>query len=190
LANLLELYAHDFSEFFEIELGEDGRFGYKDLPGYFREPNRRAFLVRVDNKLAGLVLVKRGLGLSDDEIVWDMAEFFVVRRYRRRGIGTYVAHEVWRQVPGLWEVRVMESNHAAHLFWRIPSRHSLGRRCSQVTFKPVASPGGYSHLTQSLSRTVVSGINRSANRQFEHSLRIVTGICPARRKRAWELMPS
>ena len=173
LANLLELYAHDFSEFLEIELGEDGRFGYKDLPGYFREPNRRAFLVRVDNKLAGLVLVKRGLGLSDDEIVWDMAEFFVVRRYRRRGIGTYVAHEVWRQVPGLWEVRVMESNHAAHLFWAYTISAFTGETMLSVTFKPVASPGGYSHLKQSLSRTVVSGINRSANRQFEYS-RIVT----------------
>jgi predicted acetyltransferase len=117
LANLLELYAHDFSEFDEIELGVDGRFGYKYLPLYWREPNRRPFLVRVDSKLAGLVLVKRGSQLSGDETVWDMAEFFVVRRYRRRGIGTYVAHEMWRQVPGLWEVRVMESNHLAHLFW-------------------------------------------------------------------------
>ena len=117
LANLLELYAHDFSELHEIELGEDGRFGYKYLPLYWREPDRRPFLVRVNHKLAGLVLVKKGSELSGNEAVWDMAEFFIVRRYRRRGIGTSVAHEVWRQVPGLWEVRVMESNHSAHLFW-------------------------------------------------------------------------
>lgn len=117
LANLLEVYAHDFSEFQEIELGTDGRFGYKYLPLYWREPNRRPFLVRVDGKLAGLVLVKKGSELSGDETVWDMAEFFIVRRYRRGGIGTCVAHEVWRQIPGLWEVRVMESNHSAHLFW-------------------------------------------------------------------------
>jgi len=117
LANLLELYAHDFSEFHEIELGVDGRFGYRHLPLYWSEPNRRPFLVRVDGKLAGLVLVKKGSELSRDETVWDMAEFFVVRRYRRRGIGTYVAHEVWRRVPGPWEVRVMQSNDSAHLFW-------------------------------------------------------------------------
>ena len=49
--------------------------------------------------------------------VWDMAEFFVIRGYRRRGIGTEVAHEVWRQFPGRWEVRVMQSNHAAYPFW-------------------------------------------------------------------------
>ena len=117
LANLLELYAHDFSEFHEIELGPDGRFGYPHLPLYWRETDRRPFLVRVDGKLAGLVLLKKGSKLSGDETAWDMAEFFVVRRYRRRGIGTRVAHEVWRQVPGRWEVRVMESNQSAHLFW-------------------------------------------------------------------------
>jgi predicted acetyltransferase len=46
-----------------------------------------------------------------------MAEFFVVRGYRRRGVGTFVAHEVWKQFPGQWEVRVMASNDLAHRFW-------------------------------------------------------------------------
>jgi predicted acetyltransferase len=117
LANLLELYSHDFSEFHEIELGADGRFGYTGLPLYWREPDRRPFLVRVDGELAGFVLVKKGSEVSGDETVWDMAEFFVVRRYRRRGIGTCVAHQVWREIPGRWEVRVMESNQSAYLFW-------------------------------------------------------------------------
>ena len=47
----------------------------------------------------------------------DMTEFLVLRGYRRRGIGTEVGHEVWRQFPGRWELRVMQSNHAAYLFW-------------------------------------------------------------------------
>jgi predicted acetyltransferase len=117
VANLLELYSHDFSEFHEIELGADGKFGYISLPLYWREPNRRPFLIRVDGKLAGFVLAKRGSEVSGDETIWDMAEFFVVRRYRRRGIGTFVAHELWREIPGRWEIRVMESNRSAHLFW-------------------------------------------------------------------------
>jgi predicted acetyltransferase len=117
LANLLELCAHDFSEFQEIELGVDGRFGYKHLPLYWREPNRRPFFIRADGKLAGFVLVKRGSEMSAKETVWDMAEFFVTRRHRRRGIGTYAAHEVWRNIPGLWEVRVMEANDSANRFW-------------------------------------------------------------------------
>jgi len=117
LANLLELYAHDFSEFHDVELGEDGRFGYKSLPLYWSEPNRRPFLLRVDGELAGFVFVKRGSEITGDEAVWDLAEFFVVRAYRRRGIGTRIAHEVWRKFPGQWEVRVMKANVSAHQFW-------------------------------------------------------------------------
>lgn len=117
LAQLLELYAHDFSEFYEIEIGPEGRFGYRSLPLYWSEPGRHAFLARVEGKLAGLVLVKRGSEVSGKETVWDMAEFFVLRGYRRRGIGTQIAHEVWRRFPGAWEVRVVESNVSAHNFW-------------------------------------------------------------------------
>ena len=117
LANLLELYAHDFSEFHEIELGMDGRFGYKHLPRYWSEPGRHPFLLRIEGKLAGLVLVKRGSEISSNETVWDMAEFFVTRGFRRRGFGTEIAHDIWKRFPGSWEVRVMQSNPLACRFW-------------------------------------------------------------------------
>ena len=117
VANLLELYAYDFSEFHDIEIGADGKFGYRDLPAYWSSPDRHPFLVKVCGKLAGLVLVKRGSEISGNEAAWDMAEFFVLRRYRRHGVGTEVAHQVWRAFPGLWEVRVMQSNQSAPRFW-------------------------------------------------------------------------
>ncbi len=118
LANLLELYVYDFSEFNELELGPDGRFGYKYLPLYWEEPGRHPFLVRIDGRWAGFVLVKRGSEVSGDLNVWDMAEFFIVRRYRRRGVGMDVAQQVWSRFTGPWEVRVLETNHSAELFWR------------------------------------------------------------------------
>lgn len=142
LANLLELYAHDFSEFHDLDLGPDGRFGCKRLPLYWSEPGRHPFLVRVDGKLAGFVFVKRGSEVSGDETVWDMAEFFVVRGYRRRGIGTEIAHEVWKRFPGLWEVRVMQSNNAARrIFGSGPSRHLPTRRSTPFPSQKLASAG-------------------------------------------------
>jgi predicted acetyltransferase len=116
-ANLLQLYAHDFSEFHEIEVGADGRFGYNDLPLYWRDPNRHALLVTMNGKLAGFVLVRRISDISTNELVWDLAEFFVLRGYRRHGVGTTASHQVWRRFPGLWQVRVMRSNRDGHRFW-------------------------------------------------------------------------
>ncbi len=116
MANLLELYAHDFSEFLRLELGADGRFGYQPLALYWSEPGRYPFLIRVDGKLGGLALVKTAEN-ARGETVWDMAEFFIVRAYRRNGIGTTAAHQLWRRFPGRWEVRVMQLNRAGLNFW-------------------------------------------------------------------------
>lgn len=117
LENLLELYIHDFSEFLDIEIGSDGRFGYKHLSSYWADLTRHAFLIRVDSRLAGFVLVKTEPAAPGREAVWDLAEFFTLRRYRNRGIGTRAAHAVWNLLPGPWQVRVMESNTQAHHFW-------------------------------------------------------------------------
>jgi predicted acetyltransferase len=118
LANLLELYIHDFSEFRKMELGPDGKFGYPKLPLYWHEPGRHPLLVRMDGTLIGFALVKRGSEISGSGSVWDMAEFFVLRGYRGRGIGSEIAHKIWKQFPGAWEVRVMPSNRPAHRFWQ------------------------------------------------------------------------
>lgn len=118
LANLLELYIYDFSEILSIDPGSAGRFGYRDLPQYWSDPGRHAFVVRVDGALAGFVLVKQEPSTSGSATIWDMAEFFVLRRHRRRGIGTAVAHTVWKRLPGPWQVRVMETNVPAVRFWQ------------------------------------------------------------------------
>ena len=105
LANLLQLYAHDFSEFYDLDLGEDGRYVYKELPLYFQDAGRHAFLVKKDGMWAGFVLVQRGSQISAAKDVWNLTEFFVLRACRRRGVGTKIAHRIWTQFPGKWEVR-------------------------------------------------------------------------------------
>ena len=85
LSNLLELYIHDLSSSFpDLEIGPDGRFGYSRLPLYWSEPSLRfPFLIRAGGRLAGFALATRGSPASDDPSVFDVAEFFVLRRYRR-----------------------------------------------------------------------------------------------------------
>lgn len=117
LANLIQLYAHDFSEFHDIDPGPDGRFVYEPLPLYWLEPGRHPFLLRMDSQLAGFALVKNGSPVSGGAAIWDMAEFFILRRFRKRGIGTDAAHNLWRRFPGGWEIRLMESNRPACQFW-------------------------------------------------------------------------
>jgi predicted acetyltransferase len=119
LSNLLELYIHDLSAVFpNIEMGADGRFGYPKLPLYWIDSERRfAFLIKCDGQIAGFVLVSRGSPVVDDPDVLDTAEFFVLRRYRRIGVGRHAAFLLWNRLPGKWIVRVSEGNAGGLLFW-------------------------------------------------------------------------
>jgi len=111
LANLLNLYMHDFSEVMDLEIGDDGRFLYPQLDRYWTDPDHYPFSIKLDGKYAGVALVKQ------EPSVWDMAEFFILRGYRRRSIGTRAAHEIWKRFPGPWEIRVMQSNIPGLNFW-------------------------------------------------------------------------
>jgi predicted acetyltransferase len=119
LSNLLELYIHDLSAAFpSVELGPDGRFGYPNLPLYWSEPERRfPFLIRCGGRVAGFVLAQRGSPATEDPEVFDVAEFFVLRRYRRSGVGHRAAVLLWNRFPGRWIVRVSEGNSGALPFW-------------------------------------------------------------------------
>ncbi|MFL6428301.1 MAG: GNAT family N-acetyltransferase [Acidobacteriaceae bacterium] len=115
--NLIQLYVHDFTEYVPMTLRSDGRFEYSRLPLYWTEVGRHPFIFKADGRLAGFALVKKGSEFSGDESVWEMAEFFVVRGERGRGVGYAVAANIWRQLTGPWEVRVLPNNVGALHFW-------------------------------------------------------------------------
>jgi len=120
LSNLLELYIHDMSDVFpHVQLGLDGRFGYSRLPLYWSEPDRHlAFLIRCDGRVGGFILVTLGSPAVPDPNVLDVAEFFVLRQYRRAGTGREAAFMLWHRLPAAWIVRVLEKNASALAFWR------------------------------------------------------------------------
>jgi predicted acetyltransferase len=111
LRQLLELYCHDFSELNGADVDERGVYRYPYLDNYWTEPERHPFLIRVDGRLAGLAFVRAGSP-------HDMAEFFIMRKYRRGGIGVEAARAVFARFPGEWQVRELAANVGAVAFWR------------------------------------------------------------------------
>jgi predicted acetyltransferase len=76
-----------------------------------------SFLVRVDSALAGFVLVRDGAHFAG-EGTRDISEFFILRRHRRRGVGTETARRVFDKFRGKWEVTQLTRNVDAQAFWR------------------------------------------------------------------------
>ena len=58
IANLIQLYKYDFSEFAKVgspygEVSADGLFAYEGLDSYWQEDGRFAFTIHADSRLAG-----------------------------------------------------------------------------------------------------------------------------------------
>jgi predicted acetyltransferase len=118
LRNLFQLYTYDFSEILPLDVEETGRFKEESLDSYWKDAWRFPFLLRTDGHLAGFALVHHRSKLATADNVWDMADFFVLRGYRRRGVGLTAAHWIFAAHAGEWEVRQRHANVAATAFWR------------------------------------------------------------------------
>lgn len=123
LERLLQLYLHDFSKRAPRdmpwgEVDEDGLFAYTPtLDPYWREPGHAPLLIRDDGRVAGFVLLNRR-SVLDHPVDRAVAEFFVLRKHRRAGVGTHAAHLAFRRYPGWWEAAMHRYNPDALPFWR------------------------------------------------------------------------
>lgn len=124
--NLALFYIYDMSEHAGFDFDYAGTFapaaslsnywGIKPEAAADQWPDHwhgYAHLLRSGGRPAGFALVKR---IGDG--VFDMGEFFIARKYRRKGAGAEVAQAMFRRYPGRWEVREMLTNVAAQAFWR------------------------------------------------------------------------
>jgi predicted acetyltransferase len=118
LENLMQLYIYDWSELRLLDVAADGRFPEYPLHAYWEDAWRHPLLLWVDGRLAGFALVSERSRLTGAPGVFDMAEFFVMRRFRRKGVGQRAASVAFDRFKGPWEIRQHDENTAAIAFWR------------------------------------------------------------------------
>ncbi len=126
LRNLLEKYNYEFSQYDNEEVNSLGLYGYDWLDCYWTEENRFAFFIRVQNQLAGFFMVN---DYPESKIRTDycMAEFFVLYKYRRGGVGSYAANWAFDHFPGTWQLKRHPKNRASVLFWdRVVREYTKG----------------------------------------------------------------
>ena len=55
---------------------------------------------------------------STPDVDWNIGEFFIVSKFQEKGVGSYVAEQIFDQFPGIWETSQIPENRAALDFWR------------------------------------------------------------------------
>ena len=118
LENLMHLYLYDFTDYTGDDTDAQGRFIDENLERYWVEPGRFAFLFQVDGKYAGFGLVREISKPAETPRTCSIAEYFIMRKYRRQGIGKRAAWQIFDRFPGHWVVEEMANNLPAQRFWR------------------------------------------------------------------------
>ncbi|SDW19575.1 GNAT family N-acetyltransferase [Paenibacillus sp. CF384] len=123
LYQLIQLYRYDSSEFDGHVLNEHGFYLYKYFDHQWTDDYRRPYLIRVDGEIAGFALVSLDvppeyMKLSTAERTHTIGDFFIMRKYRRIGVGRVAAQFIMEQHRGFWEIRQTAANTYAHSFWK------------------------------------------------------------------------
>ena len=117
IAQLYELYTYEMTDLADFDIGDNGFYGYSELPLYWTNANKHPYLVWVNKKLAGFILVQQGSPIDEDQDIWDIAEFFIMRKFRKKGVGQFAMQQILEKYNGRWQVRVWDNNKVAHAFW-------------------------------------------------------------------------
>lgn len=118
LANLMQDYLAEFDTFDSVEQDADGQYRYPYFNHYWEDPNRYPFLIREAGEIAGFALLRYEADPLTGKGVMQVAEFFVTKPFRRRGIGAAAATRLWDLFPGEWSLMVLASNKNAYPFWK------------------------------------------------------------------------
>jgi predicted acetyltransferase len=113
IANLIQLYLYDMTPDLPLPVGRDGRFEYDYLERFWQHP----YLIFSGPELVGFAFVVNGSPITDSPDRRFMAEFFVLKAYRGRGVGSSAFAQLLEHHPGPWQLGVIEKNGGASAFW-------------------------------------------------------------------------
>jgi predicted acetyltransferase len=136
IKNMARFYVYDLSRECGVISSEwaipaDGLYESFDFKHYITDSDRRAYLVKIDDEIAGFVLLHQS-GTSS-ETQWNMGEFFILAKFQGKEIGQDVAYQIWNMHQGIWEVSVIPENKAAYNFWRkIISAYTDNRYAEEI----------------------------------------------------------
>ena len=115
--NLFQLYCYDSTDWDPEDVGVSGFYALDD--GYFSQywtvPGWSAHILKMANNIVGFLLIERSdvPGVNAPEF----ADLFILKKYRRQGIGKEVVQRVVVTSGQPWVITVFDDDTAAKAFW-------------------------------------------------------------------------
>jgi predicted acetyltransferase len=97
-------------------------FGHREpdqLASWFADSSAHLLTVLKDEKPVGFAMVRTGQTLAGrGKVDFSMAEFFIARPWRRRGVGQEAVRLILDRFSGRWHIMEYMRNPQAVAFWR------------------------------------------------------------------------
>lgn len=138
IQNMASYYSYDLSEYMGWALKNDGTQSTgMDYIKYWKAENTFPFIIKYQDELMGFVIVDKDVSnLSND---FNIAQFFILRKFKSKGVGRHIAFQCFNKFCGNWEVFVMPGNEGAYRFWR-----KIIKKYTDNQFKECTRTAGHS----------------------------------------------
>lgn len=105
------------------EMNDDALFEYPWFDAYFCESEREAYLIREceTGKLLGFAMIRR-----QENGTYSIAEYLVIPKYRRMGVGSQAARKCFELHDGPWEIKPAYGSKSAYCFWKKAIERHVG----------------------------------------------------------------
>lgn len=124
---------------------ENGIYLYPYLDNYWEEAFRFPYIFYADDELAGLALVRK------DRDKWQVAEFYVLPEFRRRGLAMKCAEDIFRIQTGGWAIAFNKHNNPSRQLWK-----KLADKLAEGDIKEGEADGSHDYIRFSSFSTAPS----------------------------------
>ena len=111
LERLLQLYLHEITIYFPIDIDNDGLYHYHNIDNYFNNDNNIAYFIKENNTLVGFILFDI---INNQNII---QEIFIINNYKRNGFAKKAVFKLFENIKGEYIVKALPNSKVAELFW-------------------------------------------------------------------------
>ncbi|WP_341280824.1 GNAT family N-acetyltransferase [Paenibacillus sp. FSL H8-0537] len=115
----MALFLHDLSEYADdIKIDDTGMHRFDVLDLFFEKDGLTPFFIQADGELIGFILIQSGAYTNPEHADYVLNSFFMLKRYRGKGMGTAAALAFFEGYPGRYCCGQLKRNVPAIKFWK------------------------------------------------------------------------